>query len=383
MNNIKLNEDILEEVKLNEINCIDCKKCFNSCPMMKEYSSSPKTLMKNIIECETVDENIPYSCMLCEVCNVKCTQNINLKNMFYNIRKDIFINNPKKLKKLGYNTVKFHQINSFSSLFSKTFLNKNTKRLFLPGCSLSSYSSDLVLKTFKYLQGNIEDIALVFQCCGKPTLSMGDVDTFKKYYSKLEKIFNNEDIEEIIVACPNCFSTIKSNSKNIKVTSIWETIREYGIPENLINHYKDLDKSFSLHDPCPIRYEYQIHDDVRYILNSLGVKILEFDKNRENSECCGSGGMVRITNISISENQSNKRANEAKTDNVISYCQSCCESMIIANKPTLHILDLIFNDSVVNKEKFSQYKTTTINKWAMRYKGIKLAKSSNIKEGKI
>ena len=372
---INLNEKTLEEIKINENNCINCKKCYNSCPMMSKYSSSPKELMKKIITDKGVDKNIPYSCSSCEVCNLKCPKDIKIKEMFYDMRKDIFNNDKKNINDIGYNSIKFHQINSFSPIFSKSFSNKSTKKLFFPGCSLASYSPEIVLKTYEYLKKNIHDLSIAFKCCGKPTLSMGDVDKFKIYYSQVENLFLENKIEEVIVACPNCFNTIKKYSKSVKVKTIWEVINENSIPKNLINHYNDLDIKFSLHDPCPIRYEPKIHDSVRLILKSLGIKIVEFDKSRENTECCGSGGMLRVTNPKLALEQTNKRASEAKTDTVISYCESCCEAMMIANKNTLHILDFMFNDNVINKSKFTQDKTSTIKKWKNRYKSIKLIKN--------
>ncbi|MEF9992645.1 MAG: (Fe-S)-binding protein [Romboutsia sp.] len=378
MKKICLEYKTLEKIKENESICVDCKICFKPCPMMKKYSSSPKTLMKEILEEKQVNQNIPYSCMLCDICTVKCPKDIDLKDIFYSMRKDAFKEKDKHIfKEIGYNTVKFHQINSFSPIFSKTFADKNTKKIFLPGCSLSSYSPELVIKTYEYLKKNIDDLSIAFECCGKPTLSMGDVEKFESYYEKLNNIFSNDEVVEIIVACPNCLKTIKEHSKNIKVTSLWSIINEYKVDEKLINYYEDLETEFSLHDPCPIRKEYKIHDDVRGILKSIGIKVVEFEKNRENSECCGSGGMLRVTNKEISTNQSKKRANEAKSDTVVSYCQSCCESMMLAGKNILHVLDFLFNEDVIRRDILSQRKTSTLKKWSNRYNGIKLAKSKN------
>ncbi|MGL5693292.1 MAG: heterodisulfide reductase-related iron-sulfur binding cluster, partial [Peptostreptococcaceae bacterium] len=136
----------------------------------------------------------------------------------------------------------------------------------------------------------------------------------------------------------------------------------------------DLDKEFSLHDPCPMRYEKEIHNDVRSILNELGIKVVEFDQNRENSECCGSGAMVRVTNLDVSMKQTNKRADQSKTDTIISYCESCCESMLSAGKKSLHILDFIFNEDVISKNKFTQDSTSVIHKWKMRYDTVQKGK---------
>ena len=374
MNNTNLNNKTIEIVSEKYNACVNCKLCFEACPMMKEYSSSPKELMGDIIEHKNVDKNIPYSCMLCSICKSKCPKDIDLKDMFYNLRKDVMNSDSKNLKGLGYNTIKFHQINSFSPIFSRSYINNNTKKIFLPGCSLSSYSPEIVMKTYDYLKSHIENISLVIECCGKPTLVMGDEKKFKSYYSKLDNILKENEIEEVIVACANCFDTIRNGSKDVKVTSLWSVINEFKIPNELINNYVNIEKEFYLHDPCPIRYESKIHDDVRTILKDLGVKVVEFDKNREKSECCGAGAMVRVTNPDISIKQTKKRASEAKSDTVVSYCQSCCESMMSVGKNSLHILDFIFNEDVINKNKFTQNKTSLIHKWKMRYKTIQKGK---------
>ena len=376
MNKINLDKKTIELVREKHKECINCKLCFDVCPMMKEYSSSPKELMIDIVENKNIDKNIPYSCMLCSICKVKCPKDIDLKEMFYDIRRDIMSSNYKNIKNLGYNTIKFHQINSFSPIFSRSYINNKTKKIFLPGCSLSSYSPDIVIKTYDYLKSNIDDISLAVECCGKPTLAMGDEKKFKKYYSKLDNIFKENKIEEVIVACPNCFDTIRNSSKDIKVTSLWSVINEFKIPNEIKKHYDDIEQEFSLHDPCPIRYESKIHDDVRDILKDLGVKIVEFDKNRDKSECCGAGAMVRVTNPEISIKQTNKRANEAKSDTVVSYCESCCESMMSVGKNSIHILDFIFNEDVINKKKFAQNRTSVIHKWKMRYKTVQIRKNN-------
>ena len=375
MDKLNLSKDVLNEILENEKNCIDCKRCFSPCPMMKEYSSSPKELMKNIIDENKVDKNIPYSCMACDSCIKNCPKNIDLKKMFYDMRKDIYINNKKEIKSLGINTVKIHQANSSSSIFSKSFLNQNTKKIFFPGCSLSSYSSNVVIKTYEYLNEKIDNLGLVYGCCSKPTLDIGDKEKFKKYYSQIEELIKENNICEIIVACPNCYQTIKENSTNIKVKLIWEVIKENKIPLYLKDYYKDTLNQFSLHDPCSIRNENKIHDDVRDIIYQLGINIVEFDSNRENTQCCGAGGMVGVTSKDIANNQMIRRSNQTKADTIICYCESCCESMKLAGRQTIHVLDLLFNKDIINNKNFNQEKSGTINKWLTRYKGIYMAKN--------
>ena len=84
--------------------------------------------------------------------------------------------------------------------------------------------------------------------------------------------------------------------------------------------------------------------------------------------------MTRVTSNEISVAQTKNRADKTENDTVISYCESCCESMMLSGKSTLHVLDFMFNDDVKNKKKFNQEKSSTVGKWMTRRKGIKKIK---------
>ncbi|WP_027631720.1 (Fe-S)-binding protein [Clostridium hydrogeniformans] len=366
MDKIKLSKDLIESINYSEKQCIDCKKCMKVCPMMKDFIESPKDFLGKVIKENTIDKNMAFSCMLCNRCTMECPKDIDFKDIFFNSREDIFKNNKEALKELGYNTVRFHQKNSFSPLFTSEIKEKNIKRIFIPGCSLSSYDPNIILETYRYLEKVTENISILFQCCGKPTLDMGDIEGFKNYYSGLNKIIEDNNIEEVIVACENCYKTIKSNS-NVKVTSLWEVIGENGVPEEVKGKYKNIKETFALHDPCPIREEKVIHESVRKILRELGVNIIEFEKNRDKTQCCGAGGMVCVTNNKLALREMNNRAEETEADYIVSYCESCVESMIRGGKSSLHILDFLFNPKVINGEKLTQDIEGTIKKWTNRY----------------
>lgn len=365
-------KEFKERLELDINNCINCKKCFKNCPMMKKFGDSPKEIMIGLMANKINEADIAYSCMLCDLCTKKCPKNIDLKSTFYELRKQVKQNSNKSLKDKNYNVVRFHQRNSFSPIFSKSSSLKNSKAMFLPGCSLSSYDKNIVSKSYEYLKQYYKDISITFNCCGKPTLAMGDINRFEKYYSKLDEMIEKNNIEEIIVACPNCYNTIGKHSKNIKITSIYEVISENGIPRDLENHYKSID--IAVHDSCSVRRQSNIHDSIRNILNSLGVNIIEFKNNRENTVCCGAGGMVGVTNRSLALEQMKNRGNETSCNNIVCYCESCCESLLNSNKNVLHILDLLFNENVIDKNVFTQNKVSTINKWKMRYKTVGIVK---------
>ena len=337
--------------------------------MLDEFCDTPKQLLEDMRDSKEVDVIVPYSCALCNYCTQVCPKDVDLKDVFFKLKTYIVDLENTPPKELGYNTVKSHQNNSFSKLFStdiKGLQTEQKKRIFFPGCSLSSYSPDIVRDTYQYLKEKLPGIGITLKCCGNPTYSMGQRDKFNDLYDTVQNEFQNSGIEEVIVACQNCYKIIKQNSPDIKVISLWEVISKYGVPESKIGYYKYLDKVFSIHDPCPTRNESKIHDSIRNITDQLGINISEMKFIREKTLCCGSGAMIGITNKKLASAQRQKRAEQSNSDYIITYCEECVESMKKGGKKSIHILDLLFDDSI--DKTFDQKSINVTNKWINRYR---------------
>lgn len=357
------------ELKKNLENCIDCGLCYKVCPMMNRFGESPKNILNAIDENKISYEDISYSCMLCNACTETCPKDINLKEMFYKFRIKSYRENLKDTrKKFNLRVVQAHQKGSFSKFLTSKNNNKIAEKVFIPGCSLSGYDNDIIMKVKKYLDENLGETEILLKCCGKPSKDIGDLDLFESNLKHIEESLKNKNVNEIIVACENCYKTFGEAFKDIKVITLWEVINELGVPAELKNKYLSCKEKFALHDPCPIKKEEQIHESVRNILNELGIKIVEFEKNRSKTECCGCGGMVGVTNKELWESQKNKRANSTECENIISYCESCVNTFKSSNKNVLHILDLIFNEEVISGKIKSQKNVGTINQWINRIK---------------
>ncbi|MCT4508051.1 MAG: (Fe-S)-binding protein [Tepidibacter sp.] len=261
--------------------------------------------------------------------------------------------------------VKLHQLASFSKFFTASSdYNEDNIRAFIPGCSLTDYSPEIVMKTYKYLSDNLVGTGIILKCCAAPSKISGDKENFKSYYSQLQEEIEKMKVKEVITACQTCYKTIKENSPDIKVKSVWESINDIGIPESADKRYKDLNIVFALHDPCPIRKENIIHESVRDVLKKMGINIEEFNNTRERTLCCG--GKLSIKNKEKALNHMRKRAYEAESDYILTYCESCVRSMKTAGKKSVHILDLIFNDNI--NLDFNQQNINSLKKWINRYK---------------
>lgn len=366
MEKIKLSENILNEAREYKEKCIGCNKCTKGCPLASEIKTSPKEILESITKEQSIEAKIPYSCTLCNNCTKECPVGVDFSKLYSEIRNDTFENNSSLVKNFGYKTIRFHQKNSFSKIFTGNNLTGN-KTVFFPGCSLSGYSSDIVDKTYEYLKLKLDNVGILSICCGKPSLDIGDKKHFEDKFKDVLKLLEENKVEEIIVACSNCYNILKEYT-NIKVISLWEVLIDIGIPKSVKGLYRNKLIDVALHDPCPIRSEKQIHESVRKILNELGVYFKEFPKNKEKTECCGAGGMMMSTNKNVALTQMKKRANQVDSSCIISYCESCVNSMIVGEKKSLHILDLLFNKDVINKGENTQSARSTVSHWIQRRK---------------
>jgi len=321
-------------------NCIECGKCIKNCQMLKTYTTSPKVLFN-----QSMDDQIPFSCQLCDHCLSVCPKDIDLKSAFLSMRQD-----AQQQMKIKTPAVDFHQKSSFSSFFSSKV--KSTKKVFFPGCSLSAHDPEMVMRLYNYIKD--DDMSIWTSCCGNPTYTLGKSNEFKHQLSKLKQVFKSKGIKEVIVACQNCYKMFKEHT-NLKVTSVFEILNDLPLPNTNIS----INKSLVLHDPCPTRKYDIIHDSVRQLLNKLSIEYSEYEYNRAFTQCCGSGAMVGVTNKGIALKQAKQRALQSESDAIITYCQECVETLG-QEKETYHLLDMLFNDGIKKNTNH------TLKKWSNR-----------------
>jgi glutamate synthase (NADPH/NADH) small chain len=130
---------------------------------------------------------------------------------------------------------------------------------------------------------------------------------------------------------------LKENLPEIKLKSIYEIMVEIGPP----NPIKVEDWVFSLHDSCTARWEKNLQDSVRGLIKKLNYEIEEVEYSRDKARCCGMGGMIPFVDFELAAKITKKRVNEFHFD-IITYCAACREAFAL-EKPSIHILDLIFN----------------------------------------
>lgn len=207
----------------------------------------------------------------------------------------------------------------------------------MPGCHLSAYSPQSVISAYDWLISNDKDTGIILKCCGNPTRSLGDHASFQNMIKDLTDEIKRMGADELILACPNCLRTINQRASGIKIRSLYDVLAEEG--KILADSHKT--GIFSIHDPCAGRFRKDIHDNIRKLVSQTGSSIIEMEHHGENGLCCGMGGMIAFASFDLAQKITKKRVEEAKHD-ILTYCATCREALA-QHKPTIHVLDLLFN----------------------------------------
>lgn len=369
-----LKKEIIDKIQNIAESCLDCKLCMKECVMLNDYTSSPKELFQEYIKegYMEIPKEIAYSCNMCNQCTMVCPKDLDLKDVFMDIRKEHVKANGGISPMKGHRAVRVHQYLGYTKFFNTTVKpEKKVKYLFYPGCSLSSYSPQYVEKIFKYLSERFNgEVGVFLTCCGKPLRDMGEEEKFqKRLKSSLDK-FKELEVEKIVVACQSCYKVFSKYAEQ-EVISLWALLGEIGVPKESVGIGKNSDVVFNIQDSCSTRDVEEIHEGVRKIIKELGYKIEELKHSKGNTRCCGLGGMVAPAMPTLIKEIIKKRSIENTTGYMISYCGGCREAMERGGLDSLHILDLVFGETYLKRMKKVRL-ISPVEQWYRRYQTKKL-----------
>ncbi len=342
--------------------CTECFKCVSACPMLKEYVCSPKDFFSN----DTIDKRAVFACRNCNLCTSVCDYDLPIGKYFEKSKGHYSLSNSKKLRK-KYKRVITHQKIHFSKIASYSIKSVKKGELvytFMPGCSLSSFSPDIVGKTVKVLKDTLGEVNVVQKCCGMPTKFIGDIEKHEELTKILKEDLKKLDTTHIIVACGMCKNSL-SFLREFEIVSLWEILQNVEIKK-----ISD-DKVYAIHDSCANRNDDNVHKAVRQIVSKLGLNTVECEFSKRKTKCCGYGGMVNVGDKQMFSKMTFDTANTFIEDNIITYCVSCKNALEGKGKNLSYILEHLLENVVLDKRNSAIKKLINIRKTKKRIKEIR------------
>lgn len=171
-------------------------------------------------------------------------------------------------------------------------------------------------------------------CCGSPVARIGDRKTFMDLARRNIELFNKKGIEEIVTSCAGCYRVLKFDYPEVPGISeipykVYHTVEYLDnlIKQGRLTFTREISQTLTWHDPCHLGRHCGIYEQPRNVLRSIpGIKLVEMERIKDQSWCCGGGGGVRTAFIDFAVSTGKKRVEEAmKTgaEGIVTCCPFC------------------------------------------------------------
>ena len=223
--------------------------------------------------------------------------------------------------------------------------------VFFAGCSLAYLSPAVARAAVEALRAcGVDPAVMAYEelCCGSPLARTGQRELALEVARKNIDALRAAGAREVVVACPGCLSALRDYHElfedfDIPVRHISEVLAEavadgrlaLSLPEPAVVTY---------HDPCHLGRGCGIYDEPRRVLESIeGLKLVEMDRSRELSACCGAGGGVWTAFPELAGEIARKRATMADSTGAEFIVTSCpwCEQNLSQYSPTKDLLEVV------------------------------------------
>ncbi len=289
-----------------------------------------------------------YQCMLCGCCERWCAlpdTKIERELRKFLVEKGFEIEkhkaNVKNVMEFG-NPYGAEGLNEWREGIDFSSPDKTTT-LFFAGCTMPLKQPDILKKAVELL--NPKNLIVMDEeiCCGSYVLRTGYENEYDKLTDRFLTYLDENEIKEIITACPGCYTTIKEkldkHGSEIKVTHIVQKLVDM-LEKHRLTVKRILGK-VTYHDPCHLGRLEGLIEEPREILRQIS-DFREMANHGYESNCCGAGGGVRAAFPDLSLEIAKKRINEVKATGaqiLVSSCPFCEDQLKSAGR--IKVMDIV------------------------------------------
>lgn len=312
--------------------CTTCRNCEDQCPVANEHVDKIIDLRRYLV---LTEGNVPQEAS-------RYFQNIERQSNPWGLNRKERMNWRDERDDIEVPTVE--EVCEFEYLFwvgSMGSYDKRSQKI------VQSFAKIMNVAGIKFaILGNKE------RNSGDTARRMGNEFLFQQLCQENITNFQSYSVKKIVTIDPHAFNTFKNEYPEFGLEAevyhhtelIWKWIQD-----GLINPVKEVNEAIAYHDSCYLGRYNNIYDIPRQILSSIpGMKVLEMERNKQDSMCCGAGGgMMWI------EEKQGKRINVERTEQALSVNPS----MIGSNCP--YCLTML-SDGTKAKDVEEQVKTMDI-----------------------
>ncbi len=168
------------------------------------------------------------------------------------------------------------------------------------------------------------------KCTGDLARRIGNEFLFEQLAKENIQLFERNNVQTIVTACPHCFSTLANEypklGANIDVYHHTTYLTKLINQGRLAVEPQDFGQ-MTFHDPCYLARHNGITDQPRQLLkHAATAPVIEVEGNRKNGFCCGGGGGMSFVEETPDQRVNRKRARQildTRADTVAVACPFC------------------------------------------------------------
>jgi len=190
-------------------------------------------------------------------------------------------------------------------------------------------------------------------CTGDSARRIGNEYLFQTMAEKNLETFGKYKFKKIVTQCPHCFTTLKNDyselGADLEVVHHSQFIGEL-VSEGKISPKAWLDEDVTYHDACYLGRHNDEYDAPRDVIQSVmkNGSLVEMEKSREESFCCGAGGGNMWYEIKTGERINHNRFKQAAETGATTVATSCnfCNIMmedgmkVTGNDDKMKVMDI-------------------------------------------
>ena len=190
-------------------------------------------------------------------------------------------------------------------------------------------------------------------CTGDSARRIGNEYLFQTMAEKNLETFGKYKFKKIVTQCPHCFTTLKNDyselGADLEVVHHSQFIGEL-VSEGKISPKAWLDEDVTYHDACYLGRHNDEYDAPRDVIQTImkNGSLVEMEKSREESFCCGAGGGNMWYEIKTGERINHNRFKQAADTGATTVATSCnfCNIMmedgmkVTGNDDKMKVMDI-------------------------------------------
>jgi Fe-S oxidoreductase len=351
-------KDLTQLVSLQAYSCVECGRCTEHCPAnntgkilnpkeiilgVRSYLNDLGPTAEELLLGKYNSQEAAFQCTTCGACEFQCPVGIEHLPIIVGLRRGavntgawedphgtkLFLAMERNSNALGMSAI---ERDKFIQKQELPIFDGTQEYCLWLGC-MGGYDPkgreiiNSFVEVMRYL-GTSYGVMRKEKCTGDPARRLGNDLIFQQLAESNLEAMQQQKVKKIISICPHCVRTIAEDWKEFGLSPEIEHHSEFLARHQDRLPHNNSGEKIVYHDPCYLGRYRNVYDEPRSVVAAAGT-LVEAERNRERSFCCGAGGGLVFLGEEQGQRVSSVRAQELAATGATTIAAACpfCNTM--------------------------------------------------------